>query len=201
MELSPVLLSKLLFYSLLWGLALGAINDVSRIIRVFLGVRYSKRRFDKLYSLLKFEKRIKVKKNSILLNIVILLQDIVLFVIAAFGIVILNYYLNDGEIRIFTVASMLIGSVLWYMTLGKLMIAFSEPIVVLIKFVVYSIIKFICIPMRYIIMLVARVYKKICAKVIKTIANNRNMRYNNRKKRYYTELSSLGFIDKDTAKG
>ena len=113
MELSPILLSKLLFYSFLWGLALGAVNDVSRIIRVFFGVRYSIKRFNKLYSAIKFEWKREAKRNDVILNTVIFLQDFFLMLMAAGGIVVLNFYLNYGDFRIFTVFVMLIGGVLW----------------------------------------------------------------------------------------
>ena len=138
MELSPLLLSKLLFYSFILGIALGILNDIWRITRVFFGVRYSSERFERLYSRLKMKREYNSAENKLRqlpLNVIIFLQDLVFMIIAAVGIVFLNYYLNDGEIRLFTVISAVIGCALWYMSFGKLVIMFSEPIVMLIKFI------------------------------------------------------------------
>lgn len=198
MELSTILLSKLLFYSFLLGLFLGAINDVSRIIRVFLGVRYSKKSFDRFYSALRFEWRREAKRNDVILNSVIFLQDIIFMIMAASGIVILNYYLNYGDFRFFTVISMCVGIVLWYMSLGKLIVMFSEPIVVLVKRCIYIV---VCIPMIYVLKVVTGLYKKIYNKALKAIANSRNVRYNKIKKKYYSDLSLFGFVGKCVVKG
>ena len=50
MEISPFLLSLLLGWSFVWGVILGVLNDVNRIIRVFCGEVYSKKHFGKLCS-------------------------------------------------------------------------------------------------------------------------------------------------------
>ena len=201
MELSPILLSKLLFYSFIFGLALGALNDVFRITRVFFGVRYSNKHFLKLYSALKLREETGKKKRGVLLNTLICLQDILFMACAGFGIVILNYYLNDGEIRFFTVFSMVIGIVLWYMSIGKVIIFFSEPIVVILKFATFTMLRILSAPIRYFIRFCRKTYKKISHKVRKSIANNRNMRYNKRKEKYYGDLSCFGFFGKDIMKG
>ena len=200
MELSPLLLSKLLFYSFILGIALGILNDIWRITRVFFGVRYSSERFERLYSRLKMKREYNSAENKLrqlALNVIIFLQDLVFMIIAAVGIVFLNYYLNDGEIRLFTVISAVIGCALWYMSFGKLVIMFSEPIVMLIKFMVYTTVKIISTPVRYLVMFAVNIYKKILFKVRKAIANSRNIRYNIKRKKYYTEISRFGFLGKD----
>jgi len=203
MELSPILLSKLLFYSFLWGIALGVLNDVFRITRVVFGVRYSTKHFEKLYEVLKFQKKNDVEKKGrgLFFSSVIFLQDIFSTVIAACGIVILCYYLNDGKFRFFTVVAMSVGAVLWYMSFGKIVMMFSEPIVVIIKFVFRTVFNFLTSPIRWLAAFCVRIYKKIFFKLRKAIANNRNIRYNRRKKKYYADLSRFGFMGKEFMKG
>ncbi len=204
MELSPILLSELLFFSFLLGMSLGVFNDALRIIRVFFGVRYSKRRFDRLYSMMKYQKEKELtKKRGVrtILDCVIFFQDVVLAVVAASGIVILCYYLNDGEFRVFCVASMIIGAVLWYMSFGKIVMMFSEPIVVVLRFLVVALIMLLYAPIKLIFTLIVNMYKKISREMKKAIANKTNIRYNNVRKEYYTELSHVGFLRKDASKG
>ena len=87
MEISPLILAELLICSFLFGVFMGAVNDVHRIIRVFFGVRYSKKHFDKLYA-----RKIRIINRSVgnsagnrthkRFGILIFFQDIVLFATA-----------------------------------------------------------------------------------------------------------------------
>ena len=87
MEISPLLLAMMLVWSFVFGLLLGAVNDVNRIVRVFCGVRYGGKNFDKLYSI-----KLPIVKRSLkrrdggfyrgILSIIIFFQDIIFFLIA-----------------------------------------------------------------------------------------------------------------------
>ena len=85
-------------FSFLYGICIGIVNDINRIVRVFFGVRYTKINFDKLYEFLKIAKKensdnsISSKATNIYLNILIFIQDIFLTLFAASGIILLNYY-------------------------------------------------------------------------------------------------------------
>ena len=123
MEISPLTLSLLLLYSLLYGICVGIFNDINRIVRVFFGVRYTNISFQRLYTFLKIqnkedsntEKNIKREKiKNIYLNILIFIQDILFFLFVASGIVLLNYYFNDGRFRIFTVLAMAFSAIVYY---------------------------------------------------------------------------------------
>ena len=66
MEISPFLLAKLLLYSFFLGILIGVFYDVNRIIRIFLGERYSEGHFERLYSIkLPF-----LKKDKIFLEVI-----------------------------------------------------------------------------------------------------------------------------------
>ena len=108
MEISPFLLTLLLSWSFVFGVILGVINDMNRIIRVFCGVRYSEKRFGKLYELvlpvvhrplLRSENKFHKKALAVL----IFFQDIIFFILAGVGIILLNYEFNEGRFRFFTV--------------------------------------------------------------------------------------------------
>ena len=138
MEISPLLLSLLLLWSAVFGAVLGMINDVNRIIRVFLGVRYTQNGFERLYKyplpiLKKPLGELKTLPKRGFVSVIIFLQDLLFFIIAGVGVAILNYEFNEGKFRIFTLLAILVGFLLYYFTIGKLVILASELIVFSIK--------------------------------------------------------------------
>ena len=147
MEISPILLAKLLLYSLIWGGTVGVFYDVNRIFRVLLGVRYSKKHFDSLYSLrLPFSKKEISLKNAadktggrFIKGATEFLGDFLSVTVAALGVVVLNYSYNDGRFRIFTVIGTLVGFLLYYFTLGRLVMLVCEPLAFLIKYTICAI--------------------------------------------------------------
>ena len=103
MEISPILLFRLLLYSFAFGAILGGVNDVSRILRVFCGVRYSEKRFGRWYEreLPLIHRPLNRGKqgrfSGALLQVLIFFQDVFLFLTAGVGLVILNYEMNQGR--------------------------------------------------------------------------------------------------------
>ena len=197
MEISPLTLSLLLFFSFLYGICIGIVNDTNRIIRVFFGVRYTKINFDKLYAFLKIknEEKSKTKTKNIYLNILIFIQDIFLCIFAAAGIILLNYYFNDGRFRLFTVVAMLFSAVLYYLSVGKLIMLISEPITLIIRTCVVFVVKIIFIPIRTVCMWVYSMINYTFLKTKKHIAKIINIRYNRREEQRLCNLSKHGFID------
>lgn len=139
MEISPILLFRLLLYSFAFGAILGVVNDVSRILRVFCGVRYSEKRFGRWYEreLPLIHRPLNRGKqgrfSGALLQVLIFFQDVFLFLTAGVGLVILNYEMNQGRFRFYTVFAMIAGFAVYYFTLGKLVMLVSEGIVFLIR--------------------------------------------------------------------
>ena len=196
MEISPLTLSLLLWFSFLFGICVGIVNDINRIVRVFFGVRYTKIKFDKLYVFLKIKQEEKVKpKKNIYLNILIFIQDIFLCLFASAGIILLNYYFNDGRFRLFTILAMLFSSTLYYLTVGKLVMLISEPIMLLIKTAVTFICRIVFLPIRLVCKWVYIMIKNTFYKTKKHIAKMMNIRYNKREEERLCNLSKHGFID------
>ena len=139
MEISPYMLMLLLIYSFVFGVSAGAFNDINRIIRAFLGVSYSRCGFEKLYTKkLPFlrkpleRKRVGAAKRK-LLSVIIFFQDILLFVYLGGGVVVLNFYLNRGQFRLYTIGAALAGLALYYFTVGKIVMLASEAIIFFIR--------------------------------------------------------------------
>ena len=139
MEISPYMLLLLLIYSFLFGVSAGVLNDINRIIKTFCGVQYSKKRFDALYDrafpLIGRLTRLRGEKKGrkIFISILMFFQDILLFVYLGCGIVVLNYYFNRGEFRFYTVFAAGVGFVLYYFTVGKLVVPVFEVIVFFLR--------------------------------------------------------------------
>lgn len=199
MEISPYMLTLLLIYSFLFGMSAGALNDVNRIIRALMGVRYSAKSFARLYAIkLPFvgtlerggkKKRVKRGIEAAL----IFIQDILLFAYLGCGIVILNYYLNRGQFRLYTIASVAVGFALYYFTVGKLVIFLSEGIIFFVRAAVRIVLYLVSRPFIYLWRTVVKILRSLWKKIASGIAKKRIMRYNKAKRRELLELSRKGF--------
>ena len=137
MEISPFLLTLLLSWSFAFGLILGVVNDMNRIIRVFCGIKYSKRLFGKLYELnLPVVHRPLTRRENKFhkkaLAVLIFFQDIIFFIVAGVGIILLNYEFNEGRFRFFTVLAVIIGFLLLIVS-SRLVMSNTETILLIEK--------------------------------------------------------------------
>lgn len=202
MELSPILLSKLLLFSFLFGIFIGILNDVNRIVRVFIGVRYAEKDFTGLYSFFHVSapRSVNGTKRGFFTNILIFFGDLLLFIVMGIGIVLLNFYYNDGRFRLYTVLATALGAVLYYYSLGRLVISVSEPIMIFLRFLIYQIIKLFFMPIKFIINIICSIVKKIYEIIRKELEKNYNIRYNKKEVENYLLLSELGFVGETNTK-
>ena len=141
MEISQLVLLRLLLYSFFFGLATGIFYDVNRIFRVLCGVRYSKRIFTRLYEI-----RLPIVKRKLKMGIskgffqslVINVGDLFCVLFAASGLIVLNYSYNSGRFRFFTVIGVCLGFLFYRFTVGKLLIRIVEPIAFILKYLILS---------------------------------------------------------------
>ena len=201
MELSPYLLLRLVIAAFLFGLAVGVLNDVFRLSRILLGVRYSSGRFEALYTrplpILKrpLRDRSKGRWTRVALPILLFFQDLLLFCFAGVGTVILNFYYNDGRFRFYTVFAVLIGFLLYYFTVGKLCMLLSEAIVYLLRAALTILFTLLFRPVAKFCMFFGRNVKKLNTKFEKTIAKRRKTVYNIYKVKKVMQEAEKGFLD------
>ena len=201
MAISPILLLWLLVCSFFFGTAVGVLNDVFRLSRVLLGVRYSKRRWEGLYRMpLPFLKRpLRSSADSPtarkLLPVLIFFQDVLLFVFAAVGTVVLNYYFNHGRFRIFTVLAVLVGFLIYYFTVGRLVMLLSEPLAFFVRACVRLTVFLAFRPFAIFFDFFRKNVKKIKENIKKTIANRRKKVYNIGKRKEMMRQATQGFLE------
>lgn len=203
MEISPLLLLWLLLASAAFGMAMGVVLDVHRLIRVCFGVRYSEKTFEKLYAkpLPIIRRPLRQPRQSrvgqAILPILTFAQDVAWFVIAAVGTVVLNYWLNQGRFRPYTVLAVAVGFVAYYFTVGKLVMLLSEGIIFLIRAIGTVFFVLISRPIGILVEFFGKIAKKINKKVKNTIAKKRMRVYNKYKKNKILRQAEQGFLHKN----
>ncbi len=203
MELSPLLLSLLLLHSFLFGAFLGILNDASRIVRVFFGVRYGGKSVRSLYTRdlpiihrpLSGEERGKIGQGA--LSVLIFFQDLFLFIFAGVGCVLLHYEYNSGRFRFFSLPAIVLGFLLYYFTVGKLIMALSERIVFVIKATFLILGSVLMRPFVAICHFFNKKLTKTMNFFRKLIAKRTKMLYNKGKKKEWLHLAAKGCISFD----
>ena len=198
MEISILKLTELLVNSFILGIILALIYDVNRIFRMFFGISYTKRKLDSrfLFSKSYNEREVKSKKlNEISVSTLIIMQDLLISALSGIGIIILNYYYNDGKIRLFSIFACTIGFVIYNLTLGKLVIIISEPIVLFVRMIIYRLARIFFLPISLLGKIIKSILIKISKQVKKYLAKKLNLRYNISETKRLLTLSKIGFIN------
>lgn len=203
MGISPILLFKLLLASFLWGITVGIFNDLNRIFRVLLFTDAITDRVQKYYELelpivkssLNNKLRLGTKKrNRLRYNCMLALQDFFLTLVYIVGLVFLNYELNKGDFRFFTVIFSLSGAVLYYFTVGKIVFNLSEFICFIIRAIFVIVFYVFFTPIMYILTKIRRFFEKIYIFFQNTIAKNIKKRYNKYKEKNLNRKSIHAFL-------
>jgi len=203
MEISPILLLWLLVASLAFGVGMGVLTDLHRLVRVGLGARYSQKTLKWLYEKPlpvvghPLRRRARGKLSRIALPILTFVQDLLWFVIAAVGIAILNYWFNQGRFRLFTVLAMLVGFAVYELMIGKLVMRVSESIMDCVRAIGCVLFALISRPIVRFVDFFVNFAKKIVKKVQNTLAKKRIRVYNKNKKKDVLRQAEQGFLHKN----
>lgn len=196
MEISPLALSILLISTFLWGGIIGIINDVNKIIRLFLYGETFYERHKKMVDFfkLKVNKKKRVIFNKTFLKVLVFIQDVLLLIIGTLGLILLNYYYNDGFFRLFTFWAMLIGFAVYYFIIGKLVMVILEPLAFFVRCFIVTVFRFIIFPIRLLLESIRNLILKLFVKCKISIEKNKNLRYNKRRRELVIKLSENGFL-------
>ena len=200
MEISPMRIFWMLIYSFGFGMLGGALNDINRLLRVLLGVRYRKERMKWLYGIKipllgrPLKDRGEGRISGALLSLVIFVQDVFLMFFLGAGAVFINYSFNDGRVRIYTPLLIILGFVFYYFTIGRAVIYFSEFIAFAIRGVFAVILSIFYRPTHRTATIFVKFIKKMGKNLIKALEKRRKLMYNNNKERNVLNEASKGFV-------
>ena len=107
----------------------------------------------------------------------------------------LNYYFNDGRFRIFTVLAMVFSSIVYYLTVGKLVMLISEPVMLIVRTAFMIFVKILFLPIKIVFKAILVIIKNTFLKVKKLIAKRLSIRYNKREEERIFALSKNGFLN------
>lgn len=126
-----------------------------------------------------------------------MLEDILFWCIAAiatFGFFLIN---DDGRIRIFLLAGETIGFILYYFTLGMLVLGAARRIIAAIRWVLRLIYKLLICPILCLVKKITAIFmklEKILAFYLKKHAKNSNMHLKRYRQLLYNQRSKLSPI-------
>jgi len=199
MEISPYLLLLLLLYSFVFGGALGLIYDGFGIVRSLFCSDEIPKRIQKLYmkSLPLLHRPIQAprKVGKVLHGVIGFLLDILFFVIAAWGLLVLHYSLNKGSIRLFTLPVTALGFLLYRVTVGRLIRSVSALAIYGLRAVLTMGAFLLCLPVRWTAKLLKKLWHKILKKVWKALAKHAVARYNINKRKEMCAMAAQGFLE------
>jgi Mg2+/Co2+ transporter CorB len=199
MEISPLTLFVLLITSFLLGGFIGVINDINKMLRVFLCGEEDFDRYKKMADFFRLKKNV-ISFNKTFLNAVMFIQDIFTLTFSTVGLILLNYYYNDGYFRFFSFFAMVVGFVIYYFTLGKLAAVILESLAFFLRCIIVTIVRIITYPIILLIKCIKKLIIKSFIKYKKHIEKNKNLRYNKERREMILELSKCGFIINDVKK-
>ena len=159
----------------LLGAFFGVVYDVIRIARLFLEIKNHNvfNKIEKIF-LNKFVEKKKIGK--VYESVVMGITDIIFFVIISIFMMIFVHIANSGKVRWYIYVMALLGFILYYKTLGKVVLSLSVPLVFYIKKAVSTGIKTVCYPARALITKLKTKRKtKIKNKEIKSENTSRNV--------------------------
>ena len=164
MEISQITLARLLLYAFLLGLAVGALYDAGRLLRILLGVERSDGFGSRIYEwkLPLHNRPMRSGEDRRMSRaLVINVCDFLCVITATLGILILSYAYNSGRVRFFTLLGAAVGFFLYRAFFAKFLMLVCRPIVLLIRYLLLSFLAVFCAPFAKMYRLALKYIKKI----------------------------------------
>lgn len=174
---------------------LGALYDTLRLTRVLLGVcHYAD--FSKRSSVpCPFPKRRtrSRKRPAVFRDVLLVMQDLLFCLAAGAVVMILLFYGNDGGFRGFVLLGLVSGFLLYYATIGALVVRASEYLIFWLKTAVLYAVFYLTRPAVFLARLLRRGAKRLFERTMLW----RLRRYDAKKKKNLLEMSEKGFVGLD----
>lgn len=199
MEISPFNIIKLVLTSLALGGVMGSINDIQKLIRALVFYENANETLSSKIELDQENEAPLRKRKAWILYAFTFIQDILFFALMGIGIVIINYYFNNGRFRIYAPVSAFIGFLIYYLTVGRIWDKIHNSIAGAFRRLILMILAIIFKPITIVCLFFGIIVKKFCKKVYKTIAKRQKKVYNKNKVKQVVKNASLGFVEPATS--
>lgn len=140
--------------ALLLGVLFGVLFDILRILRILCGIR-AKKAEERPFSLSLpflpksfFVPKTKGKGNAVFCAVFIFFCDLLWFFAVGVLFSVFVYWQNDGIFRLYILLSAIIGFVLYYNTLGRLVLRAAESLALALRILLFYIALLLSLPFR-----------------------------------------------------
>ena len=111
-------------------------------------------------------------------DIITYIEDILFWILTGIFLIIVLFKFSDGQLRIYQIIGLLIGAIIYMLSISKFFIKINVTIIRFIKNIVYKIIKILLYPIKIICNIIKKMFKPFTFFVI----NLRNVMIKNNKK-------------------
>lgn len=189
MEISPVLLAKLLAYSCLFGIVISVVFGTARsLFSLVSGKPYKK------FFCFSQKATGKDRVTYRIQCVYVFFLDVLLWIFGALGVVILSYYFNYGEIRGICVLGTLLGYFISHISVERLIVACFEYVFAALRKIILWMFKKMYAPMSFFGKKCKKMLEKAKINVINTLEKREKLLYNNNELLYIYKLSQKGFV-------
>lgn len=117
-------------------------------------------------------------------DIITYIEDVLFWLITGLFLIFIIFNFTNGEIRIYNIIGLILGSLLYMILISKIFIKINVKIVLFIKKIVISITKILIIPIQFLAKILQKIFKPFTFFVINTknILLNFKKSKNNKKK-------------------
>lgn len=199
MEISQRLLGMLFVWAVALGFMLGVVYDVLRITHILCGVHYVKRFSQDERQVADMDlmsvalRRPRKRVLHTMRSVLIFTEDLLFGLVCGVSLVILLYYTNDGQLRALALFGMACGFFVYHQTLGRLIMLFSEVIVLAVRRFVRWTLRLVLMPIQWLALLLYRIIGRRVAQLVKRIRYARRVRYTDKVVDARVRLASQGF--------
>ncbi len=155
-------LARTALYALTFGIFLGAVYDLVRILRIIAGVSdYGVDiRFSGTYSG-KIKNLFSGNRSRIFSSVFVAVTDFAFFMFAGISFILFLYCFNFGIFRWFILLSAILGFRLYYISIGRAVISLSGNIASVILFIINTLIYIAMIPARKAAKLLSAIFSAV----------------------------------------
>ncbi len=169
------------FAAVILGVFFGGAYDVVRIFRTLCGVSYGggSGRFGKLYEkgIIDLFSRFRLKKAELPIVIV---TDLLYMVFVTVSFIVFLFSFNYGIFRWFILFAAVLGFLIYYFTVGRIVIMFSRDISDVLRLFFDLMLTLAVLPLKYIFRLLSLIFSKTVGRLFANVKNTVDIRKKNR---------------------